>query len=303
MHANKRFDNNLLPHQRFAQQYNAYLSDHPTEIPDDYNPFDSFIIPVSWLDYPPDIALKTSTAKMSTPKKSSSKKTPSKSPRKSPKPSISDTMSVLARDLGTNLRFDSNEVQVREEAIPLVKFEEKHEIDVSWGCNEMGMFGPPVKATLEHMDCIDFKNGSRPMEMQAKLFKYQVNEITKDTTNATAFLVKNAKNKTGICTIIPSSWQRFSDDKEAIQQYANIFFGKSKQRDNAFNRMLGKYEEKFEYNLVEFFTLPDLPDNQEYSTCVFNSDGERHQLQAAVNISKGGKSKIWLYFICIPTIF
>ncbi len=49
---------------------------HPAKVPEDYNPFDSFVIPVDWLEYPPSIALKTSTAKMSTPKKSSSKKTP-----------------------------------------------------------------------------------------------------------------------------------------------------------------------------------------------------------------------------------
>ena len=163
------------------------------------------------------------------------------------------------------------------------------------------MYGPPVKATIEHMDGVEFDRGRQKMEMQALLFTYEINEIVRTTTDSTALLVESDQGVTGICVASPTSWKQFKNNQVCIRKFADVAYGESIQRENAFNRILAKIQKlgKFSYMKYEFFELPELSNGLHYSTCVWNDDGEPHELEPSVEIGHGSKSNLNFYLVCM----
>lgn len=212
-----------------------------------------------------------------TPKKKDKKHTPMKKQKDD----------VVVRDLALNFAEALNLNEGGEDEI--LPYEVP--FDGVWDVNKDGDYNHPNKATLEKINCIDVNDGQQ--QVDGYIFQYHINDINKKTQEASIVLCRDEDGRVGLGVATYSDWSRFEKDKPLIIKFQEAMFGKSKQRAHGMARIMRKLHMsgRFRYERWEFFELcpVDEEEGEQYTTKVFNEQGEPHRLVPCVVISKGSK--------------
>jgi len=276
--------------QRFFQTYRQRIGErvaqnqktpgrHPSIVDlSDWDPFEDLLVPNPRLQstMPPGKA-KTPTKKEEVriaPSASARKKAVSNSSKKKKAASTQIPVTTMA-----SLHLDDE---------PLPKGAAKPPVE--WELEGNGNYDHPNLAWCGKAKCVKYDEGEK--EVDCVVFAMGLRADNGDITKSKAWLGYNSDGEPCIKTLTPVSHLRFRQDKTEILAMADVVFGESGARSDAFNRaMKGLHKAGvLEYFKPETFQLPALTTGQSYSNFIFNEVGDKkHDLKACIRVIKGGE--------------